>query len=479
MKKLIITALALSAMAASAEVPLKIYRGDQRSDTVYSSRQYVVGVTTPGATATIAGDSCHVYRTGTFGSAVDLAPGENMIPVSVCIGNSRTTTDVRLVYIERERHQTAPTVTESLGAPLHLRTLPGAYLQYGNGGDRLGGSKMGYIDSGICLTAVGKTENLYKVALGNNAFAYIPRSTVEEGGSGQPIVNSGSASITSDGKMDCLSISLPERVAYWARTEIDPATIKISLYGVTNNTNWLTQRGSLGMVEFVDFRQEQSDVLTVVLRLKEKYSWGFSVGYKDNTLTVGVRHRPASLALSDLTIGVDAGHGGAFPGAWSPSGLSEKEVNLDIAKEVARLLRQAGAQVVMTREGDTGPSMTERKQTWLRGNVDLAVSIHNNSSGNPLASLGTSSYYKHISNRALASCLHESMLSLGLADFGLTGNFNFSLNSPTEYPNALVEVLFMSSLAEDELLADPDYRKQLAAKIFQGIADYLELVARD
>ncbi len=63
------------------------------------------------------------------------------------------------------------------------------------------------------------------------------------------------------------------------------------------------------------------------------------------------------------------------------------------------------------------------------------------------------------------------MLSLGLADFGLTGNFNFSLNSPTEYPNALVEVLFMSSLA--------DYRKQLAAKIFQGIADYLELVARD
>ena len=56
------------------------------------------------------------------------------------------------------------------------------------------------------------------------------------------------------------------------------------------------------------------------------------------------------------------------------------------------------------------------------------------------------------------------MLSLGLADFGLTGNFNFSLNSPTEYPNALVEVLFMSSLAEEELLADPDYRKQLAAK---------------
>ncbi len=77
--------------------------------------------------------------------------------------------------------------------------------------------------------------------------------------------------------------------------------------------------------------------------------------------------------------------------------------------------------------------------------------------------MGTSSYYKHICNRGLAKSLHESMLTLGLANFGLVGNFNFSLNHLTEYPNALVEVLFMSSLPEEEMLADPEYRTKIAS----------------
>ena len=65
------------------------------------------------------------------------------------------------------------------------------------------------------------------------------------------------------------------------------------------------------------------------------------------------------------------------------------------------------------------------------------------------------------------------MLSLGLVDFGLTGNFNFSLNGPTDYPNALVEGLFMSSLPEEEMLADPAYRLRMAEKIVEGIEAYI------
>ena len=70
------------------------------------------------------------------------------------------------------------------------------------------------------------------------------------------------------------------------------------------------------------------------------------------------------------------------------------------------------------------------------------------------------------------------MLKMKLADFGLTGNFNFSLNGPTEYPNALVEVLFMSSLPEEELLADPAYRTRLARGVVDGILDYLAQVRK-
>jgi N-acetylmuramoyl-L-alanine amidase len=70
----------------------------------------------------------------------------------------------------------------------------------------------------------------------------------------------------------------------------------------------------------------------------------------------------------------------------------------------------------------------------------------------------------------------DRLLELGLKNFGLTGNFNFSLNAPTEYPNVLLEVLFMSSLPEEEKLADPDFRQQVAEKALLGLEDYLNSV---
>ena len=474
---------ATAAMAQKpAELPLRIWQHNDtaRVDTVYNSTFYLVGVTDPAASATIAGEKCHVYRTGSFGAEVTLQPGLNEIPVAVSADGGRAASrTVRIALASRPAENATATEQETpLDKPMRLVTKDGAYLQFGNGSDRLGGSKMGYLDDGIELTAVAQTRNLYRVKLGDNMAGYISKYDVETGGDGAPYVNTGNASIRADGKVDRLTISLPRRIPYWARTEIDPATLKVTLYGAMNNTNWLTQAGDLGMVEFVDVVQESAGVLTYVLRLKEKYAWGYSVHYSGSSLVVEVRHRPASLELKDLVIGLDAGHGGKYPGAISPSGLTEKEVNLDIVLEMARLLRKRGAKVVLTRDGDTGPSMVERKKTWRDAGVDLAVSVHNNASGNPLKPMGTSAYYKHIANRAFAQALHKSVLSLGVADFGLTGNFNFSLNAPTECPNALVEVLFMSSLPEEELLADHDYRCRLAAKIVDGIVDYLREVKK-
>ena len=70
------------------------------------------------------------------------------------------------------------------------------------------------------------------------------------------------------------------------------------------------------------------------------------------------------------------------------------------------------------------------------------------------------------------------MLELGVPDFGLTGNFNFSLNAPTEYPNALVECLFMSSLPDEEMIADPATHKRIAEKVVAGLEEYLQNVKK-
>lgn len=127
----------------------------------------------------------------------------------------------------------------------------------------------------------------------------------------------------------------------------------------------------------------------------------------------------------------------------------------------------------MTRTGDTGPSMGERKRIWREAKVDLAVSVHNNSGGGALASPGTAVLYKHLFCRPLAQAVTGRLLETGLPLFGIVQNFNFSLNGPTEFPEVLVEGMFMSSLREEELLADPEFRRKVAEKIVAGLEDYL------
>ena len=65
------------------------------------------------------------------------------------------------------------------------------------------------------------------------------------------------------------------------------------------------------------------------------------------------------------------------------------------------------------------------------------------------------------------------MLELGLKDYGNTGSFNFMLNSPTEYPNALVEVLFLSNPDEEMLILEDDFQQKVVDKIVLGIKDFL------
>ena len=126
----------------------------------------------------------------------------------------------------------------------------------------------------------------------------------------------------------------------------------------------------------------------------------------------------------------------------------------------------------MSREKDTSLSMTERKAIFLANNVDMAVSIHCNAGG---TASGTSTYYKHIQNRKYAQTVLESVLEIdGVNLFGLVGNFNFSLNAPTEYPNTLVETLFLSDPEDEARLNDPKFRELIMSKVAKGIENYIK-----
>ena len=70
------------------------------------------------------------------------------------------------------------------------------------------------------------------------------------------------------------------------------------------------------------------------------------------------------------------------------------------------------------------------------------------------------------------------MLELDLKEMGNNGSFNFMLNSPIEYPNALVETLFISNPEDEMKIMDEKFQQQMADKIVQGIKDFLEAVKK-
>lgn len=458
---------------AVAQPAIDVVRGDRPTTREITN---IVCKTQPGATATINGNVAQVYATGCFGAPINLAVGDNAINIAVT-HNGETST--RVINVTREAREARPSAAMPHIRPVlfTVETQPGAFLQYGNGTDRLGGSKMSFIDEGIALKVVGDYANLYRVQLSQQRFAYIQKEYVKQVDSNVQCVNTGSISYSNMGREDRVTMSLPCRLPYHTWTQLDPTTICVDIYGAMNNSNWISQHGELGMIDNVDFSQVDSDVFRVIIKLKKKFAWGYKVGYNGNRLVIDVKHTP-SLALKDLTIGLDAGHGES-PGAIGNSGLKEADVNLQLVQLVKQMLEAKGARVVLSRSDDSGVGMGERKRLFADARVDLMLSIHNNAGGSPYEPQGSSTYYKHIVNRTLAATMLKHLVGCGHKDAGLTGNFNFSLNMPTEYPNALLEVLFMSSLPDEEKLCDPAHRRRIAAAVVAGLEDYLGQAKQD
>ena len=123
---------------------------------------------------------------------------------------------------------------------------------------------------------------------------------------------------------------------------------------------------------------------------------------------------------------IDAGHGGKDPGAIGKKGLREKDVNLDIAKRVSKLLRADGIEAVMTRSSDTFISLERRVTITNNSNAGLFISIHSNA--NRVRSLnGLEVYYispnVSDSKRALHSAQHSD-LNLDKSSFTQSPSLN-------------------------------------------------------
>ena len=462
-------------------------------DTVYKANHVIVGMADPGAEFTVNGNKVKAYKTGTWGIELQLKEGENDITIKDKSGSesfkiyySSTPKPVSEQAKQAAAARAAAEAEKAKFYPTSVKvvTKKYAYLNYGAGTDRLGGAKINYLPEGIQMYADAENENLYRVKLSQNRYAYIPKSQVEVTGKADPnydfmqenVVLSGSSSAFNAGDYDRVSIAVGGKKPYIVKEYADPHKIVVDLYGVQCNSNWLTHKSGLKSVDNIDVESVDSDITRITVYLKTKSSWGFSMDYSGSTLNLDIKHVPDQLYLKNLTIGIDAGHGGPQSnGAVGLSGLKEKDMNLDMAYQLKAILEKQGAKVVLSRSEDVGVGMRERQDKFIAEKADIVLSIHCNAGGGPLSKLGTSTYYRYNVYKPLAQDILGYLLQMdGVSNFGMVGNFNFSLSAITDFPCVLIETLFISSLAEEEKLADPAFRKAMMENVAKGLNDYIK-----
>lgn len=180
-------------------------------------------------------------------------------------------------------------------------------------------------------------------------------------------------------------------------------------------------------------------------------------------------------------VAIDPGHGGEDPGAIGIGGLQEKEIVLDISRQVAALLSQQGINVIMTRSADL-PSYAQldlqpRVDIAERNRANIFVSIHANAINMSRPDIsGLETYYAPGSSQgaALARSIHNSILNgVNIRDRGVR-SARFYVIRKTSMPATLVETGFVTGAEDAARFSSPTGRQQLATAIARGILQYLQ-----
>lgn len=225
-----------------------------------------------------------------------------------------------------------------------------------------------------------------------------------------------------------------------------------------------------------------------------------------------------ALGLKISRIVVDAGHGGHDTGTIGPTGLMEKDLCLDVALRLGKIIQQRlpSADVVFTRSDDTFIPLEERTHIANEAKADMFISIHGNSSPDA-AARGIETYYLNLKgspeamevaarenatseqgiheledlvkqiartekideSREFAEDVQESLSKRMQKTIRVTKNRGvrkapFVVLIGADMPSILTEISFLSNPADEKLLKQPEHRQRVAEGIFQGITGYLQ-----
>ncbi len=205
---------------------------------------------------------------------------------------------------------------------------------------------------------------------------------------------------------------------------------------------------------------------------------------------------PAAVTPHALTVVIDPGHGGHDTGTIGHNGLQEKQLTLDVARRLGKLLEHdLGAHVLYTRKDDHYISLENRSALARKANADFFISIHANSSLIPTVNGVETYYFKSSSEvmenaggsgargtdssdraRRFAAAVQQSLIhnlsstQVSVRDRGVR-SAPFVVLRDMQMPAVLAEISFISSEADEQQLRTSAYRDRIANALYQGIAN--------
>ncbi len=345
-------------------------------------------------------------------------------------------------------------------------------------------------------------------------------------------------------------LDLQDQVQYEAHRLANPDRIYFDLHDTSLSPDLVGKTIDIGdgLLARVRVEQPVSGLSRIVLETKGNPNYSVSLEPNPYRLVVQVRkpgadsksqinlfpgsEAPAKLAIvvppptkedlqlrahiSKLRIVVDAGHGGWDLGTVGRRGLLEKDLVLEIAQRLGKLLEtRLGADVILTRNDDNYIPLDERAGMANQAQADLFVSVHANYSDLPSAR-GVETYYTNFfsapsakdletraastgsapaptpvpaalspselhdkieQSRRLAASVQRSLYGTlstqnpGLRDRGVK-EASYVVLTETAMPGILAEVSFVSSPTDEQKLRSDGYREQIAEALYKGIARY-------
>ncbi len=257
---------------------------------------------------------------------------------------------------------------------------------------------------------------------------------------------------------------------------------------------------------------------TAVAESKSKKSKTSEIAeiHEASPTSAGDRSLIRALGLKINRIVVDAGHGGHDTGTVGPTGFTEKELVLDVAIRLGKLLEdRLGSEVIFTRDDDTFIPLETRTAIANQHQADLFLSVHANSSRDKSAR-GVETYYLNFTSdpAALDVAARENAVSeksihelqdlvkritlkekidesreLASDVEGSLANGLSSKNAPmrnrgvkkapfivligANMPSILAEVSFLSNPADEKKLKTPEYRQKIAESLYKGVSKYI------